>query len=58
MVQHRSLKRVRDIRDQLAYLMERVEIELTSKISDDVSIWKAFTSGFFYNAAEIFKSGG
>jgi len=57
-IQHRSMKRARDIRDQLANLMERVEIEPTSNISDDVGIRKAFTSGFFYNAAQISKAGG
>jgi hypothetical protein len=29
-VQHRSMKRARDIRDQLAGLMERVEVEMAS----------------------------
>lgn len=29
-VQHKSMKRARDIRDQLAGLMERVEIEMSS----------------------------
>ena len=57
-IQHRSMKRARDIRDQLANLMKRVEIEPTSNINDDVGIRKAFTSGFFYNAAQISKAGG
>ena len=54
-IQHRSMKRARDIRDQLASLMERVEIEPTSNISDDVGIRKAFTSGFFITQHKSLK---
>ncbi|XP_078489439.1 pre-mRNA-splicing factor ATP-dependent RNA helicase DHX16-like [Ciona intestinalis] len=56
-IQHRSLKRARDVRDQLAGLMERVEIEPTSSGGDSVAIRKAITAGFFYHTARLTKSG-
>jgi hypothetical protein len=45
-VQIRTMKRARDIREQLAGLMERVEISLESCGDDDIPIRKAITSGF------------
>ena len=39
-IQHRSMKRARDVRDQLEGLMERVEIEVTSNPLDTVNIRK------------------
>jgi len=39
-VQHRSMKRARDVRDQLEALLERVEIESSSSLQDDVAIRK------------------
>jgi pre-mRNA-splicing factor ATP-dependent RNA helicase DHX16 len=39
-IQHRSMKRARDIRDQLEGLMERVEIEVTSNPGESVAIRK------------------
>lgn len=45
--QVRSMKRARDIRDQLVGLLERVEIELTSNLNDLEAIKKAITSGNF-----------
>lgn len=56
-IQHRSMKRARDVRDQLAGLMERVEIDAASNINDTASILKAFTAGFFYHAAKLTKGG-
>lgn len=55
-VQHRMMKRARDVRDQLAGLMDRVEIEMI-KSEDDVAIRKAITAGFFYNTARLSKGG-
>ena len=49
-VQHRMMKRARDVRDQLEGLMDRVEIEM-HKTEDDIAIRKAITSGFFYHTA-------
>ena len=36
----RSMKRARDVRDQLEGLMERVEIDLTSNLHDSIAIRK------------------
>ncbi|KAL6974883.1 Pre-mRNA-splicing factor ATP-dependent RNA helicase DEAH1, partial [Sarracenia purpurea var. burkii] len=43
----RSMKRARDIRDQLEGLLERVEIELTSNSNDVDGIKKAITAGYY-----------
>ncbi|XP_052238691.1 pre-mRNA-splicing factor ATP-dependent RNA helicase DHX16-like [Dreissena polymorpha] len=56
-IQYRSMKRARDVRDQLEGLMERVEIEVTSNPLDTVSIRKAITAGFFYHTAKLDKGG-
>jgi pre-mRNA-splicing factor ATP-dependent RNA helicase DHX16 len=39
-IQHRSMKRARDVRDQLEGLMERVEIEITSNPHDSTAVRK------------------
>jgi len=54
-VQIRSLKRARDIREQLEGLMERVEVNLVSNQNDHVSIRKAIASGYFYHTAKLDK---
>jgi len=56
-IQYRSMRRARDVRDQLEGLMERVEIELTSNPSDTINIRKAITSGYFYHTAKFSKGG-
>eukprot|EP00808_Paulinella_micropora_P001053 g33924.t1 len=56
-VQTRSLKRARDIRDQLEDMVERVEVPLVESGGDDVKIRKAITSGFFFNTARLDKGG-
>ncbi|XP_068210643.1 pre-mRNA-splicing factor ATP-dependent RNA helicase DHX16 [Palaemon carinicauda] len=56
-IQYRSLKRARDIRDQLEGLMERVEISLTSNPGDSINIRKAITCGYFYHIARFSKGG-
>ncbi|XP_058771481.1 pre-mRNA-splicing factor ATP-dependent RNA helicase DEAH1-like isoform X2 [Vicia villosa] len=56
-IQVRSMKRARDIRDQLAGLLERVEIELTTNTSDLDAIKKSITSGFFPHSAKLQKNG-
>ncbi|GFZ07707.1 RNA helicase family protein [Actinidia rufa] len=52
----RSMKRARDIRDQLEGLLERVEIELTSNSNDLDAIKKAITAGFFPHSAKLQKN--
>ncbi|XP_012570929.1 pre-mRNA-splicing factor ATP-dependent RNA helicase DEAH1 [Cicer arietinum] len=56
-IQVRSMKRARDIRDQLAGLLERVEIELTTNPDDLDAIKKSITSGFFPHSAKLQKNG-
>ena len=56
-IQHRSMKRSRDIRDQLLGLLERVEIEPKSNLNDADAIRKCITSGFFYHTAKLQKGG-
>ncbi|KAL7424476.1 hypothetical protein Q5752_000160 [Cryptotrichosporon argae] len=57
-VQYKSLCRVRDIRDQLASLCERVEVVVESAPGEVVPVQKAITAGYFYNTARIDKGGG
>lgn len=54
-IQHRSMKRARDVREQLEGLMDRIEIDLASNVSDTVAIRKAVTAGFFYHTAKLEK---
>jgi pre-mRNA-splicing factor ATP-dependent RNA helicase DHX16 len=59
-LQQRSLTRARDVRDQLAKLCERVEVDPTSAaggISNLQPILKSLTAGFFPNAARLQRSG-
>jgi pre-mRNA-splicing factor ATP-dependent RNA helicase DHX16 len=57
-VQVRSMRKARDIREQLEGLCERVEIDmLLSSPEDQDATLKAITSGFFYNTAKLGKSG-
>ncbi|TIC17573.1 putative pre-mRNA splicing factor [Wallemia mellicola] len=59
-VQYKVLCRVRDIRDQLAGLCERVElfVESTLKAGEIIPVQKAILSGYFYNTARLDKGGG
>lgn len=43
-IQHRSMKRARDVREQLEGLMERVEIEISSNPNDSVPMRKVIAS--------------
>jgi pre-mRNA-splicing factor ATP-dependent RNA helicase DHX16 len=57
-VQIRSMRKARDIREQLEGLCERVEIDhLVSNPDDTDAILKAVTAGFFYNIARLGRSG-
>ncbi|KAE9420772.1 hypothetical protein Angca_003961 [Angiostrongylus cantonensis] len=55
-VQHRTMKKARDIRDQLEGLLERVEIEPKSNPCT-IAIRKAITAGYFYNCSKLDNSG-
>ncbi|KAI5070716.1 hypothetical protein GOP47_0015059 [Adiantum capillus-veneris] len=56
-IQVRSMKRARDIRDQLEGLLDRVEIEPSSSPNEIEAIKKAITSGYFYHTAKLQKNG-
>ncbi|GAA5961157.1 hypothetical protein JCM21900_005883 [Sporobolomyces salmonicolor] len=58
-IQIKSLTRVRDIRDQLVQLCERVEIfvEGNPNSSDIVPIQKAIAAGYFQNTGRLNRSG-
>lgn len=57
-LQHRSLGRARDVRDQLARLCDRVEVTISSVgPNDHIPIQKAITAGFFPNAARLQRGG-
>lgn len=57
-LQQQSLTRARNVRDQLAKLCDRVEVNITSVgASDLVPIQKALTAGFFLNAARLQRGG-
>ncbi|XP_078497835.1 pre-mRNA-splicing factor ATP-dependent RNA helicase DHX16 [Lissotriton helveticus] len=56
-IQFRSMRRARDVREQLEGLMERIEVEMTSCERDGIPIRKAITAGFFYHTARLTRSG-
>lgn len=58
-VQVKSMKKARDIREQLESLCDRVEIDHTVSCSEEdiASVLKAITAGFFYNIAKLSRSG-
>ncbi|KAJ3597212.1 hypothetical protein NHX12_000741 [Muraenolepis orangiensis] len=56
-IQFRSMKRARDVRDQLEGLMERIEVEVVSSPEDSTPIRKAVTAGYFYHTARLSKGG-
>jgi pre-mRNA-splicing factor ATP-dependent RNA helicase DHX16 len=58
-IQHRSMKRARDVRDQLIGLMERTEVPLVSNPDpgNTVPLRKAITAGYFYHTARLQRTG-
>lgn len=56
-IQFRSMRRARDVRDQLEGLMDRIEVEVVSSKEDCVPIRKAITAGYFYHTARLSKGG-
>uniref|UniRef100_A0A8C5DXX3 RNA helicase n=1 Tax=Gouania willdenowi TaxID=441366 RepID=A0A8C5DXX3_GOUWI len=56
-IQFRSMRRARDVRDQLEGLMERIEVEVVSSQGDNTPIRKAVTAGYFYHTARLSKGG-
>ncbi|XP_076006672.1 pre-mRNA-splicing factor ATP-dependent RNA helicase DHX16 [Genypterus blacodes] len=56
-IQFRSMRRARDVRDQLEGLMDRIEVEVVSSPEDNTAIRKAVTAGYFYHTARLSKGG-
>lgn len=57
-VQVRSMRKARDIREQLENLCERVELDHTTSSPDDIdAVLKSITSGYFYNVVRLGRSG-
>ncbi|CRK93483.1 CLUMA_CG007019, isoform A [Clunio marinus] len=56
-IQYRSMKRARDVREQLVNLMQRVEIDMVSGVTESINIRKAVTAGYFYHIAKLSKGG-
>uniref|UniRef100_A0A8D0HBU4 Activating signal cointegrator 1 complex subunit 3 n=1 Tax=Sphenodon punctatus TaxID=8508 RepID=A0A8D0HBU4_SPHPU len=56
-IQFRSMRRARDVREQLEGLMERIEVDITSSEGDYIPVRKAITAGFFYHTARLTRSG-
>lgn len=59
-LQHRSLNRARDVREQLIKLCERTEVEVTSSsdpMNENNQVLRALTAGFFPNAARLQRDG-
>ncbi|XP_072331461.1 pre-mRNA-splicing factor ATP-dependent RNA helicase DHX16 [Scyliorhinus torazame] len=56
-IQFRSMRRARDVREQLEGLMERIEVEMKSSAGDNVLIRKSITAGFFYHTARLTRTG-
>ncbi|XP_068179262.1 pre-mRNA-splicing factor ATP-dependent RNA helicase DHX16 [Antennarius striatus] len=56
-IQFRSMRRARDVRDQLEGLMDRIEVEVVSCAGDNLPIRKAVTAGYFYHTARLSKGG-
>lgn len=51
------MKRARDVREQLVGLMQRVEIDMVSNVTESIDIRKAITAGYFYHIARLSKGG-
>ncbi|XP_067865713.1 LOW QUALITY PROTEIN: pre-mRNA-splicing factor ATP-dependent RNA helicase DHX16 [Heterodontus francisci] len=56
-IQFRSMRRARDVREQLEGLMERIEVEMKSSAGENIIIRKAITAGFFYHTARLTRTG-
>uniref|UniRef100_A0A671VTQ2 RNA helicase n=1 Tax=Sparus aurata TaxID=8175 RepID=A0A671VTQ2_SPAAU len=54
-IQFRSMRRARDVRDQLEGLMDRIEVEVVSSDGDNLPIRKV--TGYFYHTARLSKGG-
>lgn len=56
-IQPKSMKRARDVREQILNLLERTEVEMKSCGDDLEAVRKAIASGFFYHTARFEDAG-
>jgi pre-mRNA-splicing factor ATP-dependent RNA helicase DHX16 len=56
-IQYRSLKRARDIRDQVSALVDQLDLERTSDPHNVDNVRKAVCAGYFVNSAKLGKGG-
>ncbi|KAF8049480.1 hypothetical protein N665_2203s0007 [Sinapis alba] len=56
-IQSKSMRRARDIREQLAGLLKKIGVELTSNSDDLDAVKKAIVAGFFPHSAKLQKDG-
>ncbi|CAH8317202.1 unnamed protein product [Eruca vesicaria subsp. sativa] len=56
-IQSKSMRRARDIREQLAGLLKKIGVELTSNPDDLDAVKKAIVAGFFPHSAKLQKDG-
>jgi len=56
-VQNRSMKRARDIREQVVDMLEKVEMEHSSDVNNVDGQRKSVLAGFFYHTARLRKDG-
>ncbi|KAJ4912425.1 RNA helicase family protein [Raphanus sativus] len=56
-IQSKSMRRARDIREQLAGLLKKIGVELTSNSEDLDAVKKAILAGFFPHSAKLQKDG-
>jgi pre-mRNA-splicing factor ATP-dependent RNA helicase DHX16 len=56
-IQYRSMKRARDIRDQVSALVEQLDLVPSSDPHNIDNIRKAIAAGYFQNTAKLSKSG-
>jgi pre-mRNA-splicing factor ATP-dependent RNA helicase DHX16 len=54
-IQHRSMRRARDVREKLVDLLDRVEVEMKSNENDTTVIGKAVVAGYFLHAVKLEK---
>ena len=51
-IQYRSMKRAKDIREQLMKMLQRIEIDFTTT-TNEIAICKALTSGYFLSYSKV-----
>ncbi|XP_053991865.1 uncharacterized protein LOC128883485 [Hylaeus volcanicus] len=56
-IQFKSMRRARDVREQILEMLDRIEVKLSSNGGDSEAIRKAITAGFFTQSARLHHDG-